>query len=820
MRRRQLAAALAGPVLIVAATVVVLNGFVLGRMNLQHVDPLAFFFPTHCFLGEHLARGDIPLWNPHVLAGAPFAADPQSGWMYLPAMALYTFAPCHLALPWFVALNPILAGLGAYAFLRSERLSRPSATLGGLVLAVGMASSRVAVTLPFAGAIAWTMLMLAAASRCFRSEAGSARLGWAVASAACWGQVAAAHLSHGLVVGTGALVAFAVTSVRRSVREGRPHGGVLRTVALLASALPLVNLALLLPRLAYLPETNLALGYDGMERLAAELAGRTAEPFTVGAAVSPPWILGFATSPGAYLGIATLALATLAWRLRRTRGLVLSLSVFGGLCYLLSLHAVAAVVERSFSWMPFADFYVHEPARFRYGVFLVLPLLGAIGFEAWRERPTGWWRLAVPAALLLASPLVLGAEVERLVLPTVGAAIALMLFRLARRRPGLVLTVPALVAVELVVNGFVGQAREQNLAGSGDPPIVSVPFTHLVRPTIELARYRRQEFPVPPIRDSAKRFATFEPALLTERGYLESQQPEHWPLLANQRAMLVGLEDAGGYNPSQLLGTWMFMRSSERKDIKYNAGVLVTQDLDTDLGTHLLEQPSDAEGVPHVNLLDVGWLVGADPAAPRSVATSLEDGVQLVRVTGRYSRATVEPRWHVVRGQRSAVERAALMVAGGSIVLEDDPGLPQRLRAGTVRARYRRRDSERAMVVANGPGVVLIRNAHDTGWHASVNGRAAPLLRAQGFLQAVPIGRGRSVIELRYEDPWVYLGLWCSGLVLLLSGSTGLGLRRRERAAARRRPSGPTGDRGDRDYPPPHAVGERSPQHGEHEQTR
>ena len=108
----------------------------LGKLSNQHVDPLAFWLPTHCFLGESLASGHVPTWNPHVMGGVPFAADPQSGWMYLPAMALYTALPCGTAIRWFIVLQPILAGLGTYWFLRSERLSRPAATVGGLMLAL------------------------------------------------------------------------------------------------------------------------------------------------------------------------------------------------------------------------------------------------------------------------------------------------------------------------------------------------------------------------------------------------------------------------------------------------------------------------------------------------------------------------------------------------------------------------------------------------------------------------------------------------------------------------------------------------------------
>src|SRR5439155_17204589 len=105
----------------------------------QHPDLLAYWMPTYCHLGASLRQVDIglhvpslpiPEWNPFSMAGAPFAADPQSGWMYLPAMLVFGGLPCGVAIRAFVVLQPLIAGLGLYAFLRSERVSRVAATVG------------------------------------------------------------------------------------------------------------------------------------------------------------------------------------------------------------------------------------------------------------------------------------------------------------------------------------------------------------------------------------------------------------------------------------------------------------------------------------------------------------------------------------------------------------------------------------------------------------------------------------------------------------------------------------------------------------------
>ena len=89
----------AGPALICASVLTVLYLFAFrGRLSIQYPDVLPFWLPSYCFLGKSLASGAIPAWNPHVMGGVPFAADPQSGWMYLPAMALFTALPCEVAM--------------------------------------------------------------------------------------------------------------------------------------------------------------------------------------------------------------------------------------------------------------------------------------------------------------------------------------------------------------------------------------------------------------------------------------------------------------------------------------------------------------------------------------------------------------------------------------------------------------------------------------------------------------------------------------------------------------------------------------------------
>jgi len=151
------ALALAGPALIVGSVLFAMRGFAFEPLlTNRHPDILAFWLPQFCFLGKSLAAGHIPAWNPFQFGGTPFAADPQSGWLYVPAMLLFSLFSCGTALRMFIVLQPLLAGLGLYWFCRKESLDRVAATVGGLSIAMMIAASQIGISLPFAGTLAWT----------------------------------------------------------------------------------------------------------------------------------------------------------------------------------------------------------------------------------------------------------------------------------------------------------------------------------------------------------------------------------------------------------------------------------------------------------------------------------------------------------------------------------------------------------------------------------------------------------------------------------------------------------------------------------------
>jgi hypothetical protein len=781
---RRLAVALAGPGLIVVSVLIALRGFAFADlMSNQHPDILSFWLPRSCFLGRSLAAGHVPLWNPFEMAGTPFAADPQSGWLYLPAMLTSWSFGCGGGLRAFIVLQPILAGLGLFWFLRREDLGRVPATMGGLSLAMMIAATNVAISLPFAGTLAWTPFVLVGASGYLRAERWSRRLAWLALAAFAWGQVASAHMSHGLLMCSGLAFAYLVATSIRQVREGR------RSVAMAATlsvgfivVLPLANVAILWPRLALIARSSLRGGYASLGGTLAHAAGVEDRPLPTNGVWSG-WPFGIGATPGTYAGAALLLLVPAALRSRRHRPLTLAILIAGVVGYALTLNLFvgAAWFRNLILRLPFGDVYLHNPGRLRYLELLVVPVLGAVGLQGFIDRlPSpreAWWWLGGTAALFLALPLVLGANPVRFVILTIGIAVAVpVLWRLRRGRRWALLALPAVLAAELLGNALWASAYQGGTVyvglQSGEHP--NLPAQPLRWPDVKLsrylsrgtlARYLEQQGP-----DDGRYLAWIPPAAYYNKGYLFTQGPNDWPALLLGRALLFGLDDTLGYSPIQLPRYWSYIRATNRYPVFYNASVL--------------QLPEMAD----VRLFGIRYLLlpkGIAPTYPgRGVPTvpgqvvASERGYDLYEVQGWQPRASVVPHWtEVADGVQAlrAVQEPGFNPAIQAVV-EQDPGIPPAPAAApSGRATYRevRPEDVRVSVHAEAPSLVVIRNAWDRGWSATVDGKPVPVLRADYFLQAVAVPEGDHEIRLTYTDPTIGRGIATSALVW---GLLGLGL--------------------------------------------
>ncbi len=87
-------------------------------------DLVSFLYPLYRFAARNLRRGIVPLWNPYLYGGAPFAADNQSGLFYPVNLLFFLLFPevTYSTMELLAVFHFFLAGAFMYICLRNLRI--------------------------------------------------------------------------------------------------------------------------------------------------------------------------------------------------------------------------------------------------------------------------------------------------------------------------------------------------------------------------------------------------------------------------------------------------------------------------------------------------------------------------------------------------------------------------------------------------------------------------------------------------------------------------------------------------------------------------
>jgi hypothetical protein len=166
------------------------------------------------------------------------------------------------------------------------------------------------------------------------------------------------------------------------------------------------------------------------------------------------------------------------------------------------------------------------------------------------------------------------------------------------------------------------------------------------------------------------------------------------------------------------------------------------------------------------NLLSIQWLL-LRTGAP--VPPGMTNAGRVGRFT-LYRRLNAAPRASLLGTWSSAPEPGVALAyirrpgfdPDATAVVEHTTGSGRLAAVGT--ARYHSTGSGSASVAVSSPRpqLLLIRTPYASGWKATVNGHAVPVLPADYVDQGVMVPAGRSVVELEFTDPWVMRGVYLS----------------------------------------------------------
>lgn len=758
-------------------------------------DGLTYYLPVQVLAARAWRSGVVPSWDQWSFAGSPLLATGQVGVFYPPNLVHLVLRP-DLAHDLLVVLAFVIAGTGAallgrrltgdpvagavcgltfglsgflfghlnhlsisatacwlpWALLGLERLLRPPSDVAARAepdmdsgtrpnAAVGaLAPDRVSAAVEAPGVIAGSAPSRAAAP--VRGGPSPLRVLGAAAPIA-----AAALAGHPqvllVVVAVVGLWAAGVAMVEHSPR------------ALLLGALGVAGgLALgavqLIPLLAHLGDSDrtsltfdqaMSWSFGPRESLLLvfpHLFGSQggSGPFT--AAYGGDWSL---TELSGYVGAAALVLAGAGLAGARRAQHLLPLALVAALAVLVALgdstpfgrlvHALP-VVGQLRSW-----------GRATVAIDLVVAVLAAHGVAAVRSGSPGARRAAAIVAAALCPLAVVGLLLPQaaggapgrwaVVLPLAAAALVLAAVRLPRRALGGALVV--IVGLDMVMSfGWWHRWREQS------------PTTAQVAAALD-GDVAPRWGPVPDAPGGIERVA------------LDVDDPLDALPDAPRTTSAKGIRTVGGYDP---LAPAAYL---DAVGLDYRGAVDPSSDL-LDGRSHLAD------------LLRVTWVVDRDVTGhPRAAA------LPEAFLVGEAVAASHEAALAGARGDTGLDPAATVLVEGCSACSAADEAGP----AGTVGPVRWGPSSATVVVDARRPAVLVLSQAWAQGWSATVDGRPAPVVRADGIVSGVPVPAGTHRVELAHRAPGLRAGVAISAATLVLL--VGLSARSRTTSGRPGRPS-------------------------------
>jgi hypothetical protein len=785
--------------------------------GLYRVDVVTQYLPWYTYLGQYLRHGDIPGWLPNSLSGTPFAGDPQSGWMYLPVMAIFTLFSGVTGFGILIVFHLLLAGLSTYVLARVLGMIPLGAVAAATAYEFGAFLERVRCCTIHAEVGAWLPLAFLGAELAIRSRTWFARAGWWAVAGLALSQMIAGWIGQGAYYGLLATCAYILyrtviappdranppTGVGAGPVPSRPHGRVLpfgiwrrraregtgpsptpigdlterrllpaamHLAAILVIALGLA-VGALWPRFETVAETNLAGGdYSQVSEDAADTGGWSVLTLA-DRLLSDDERLG-----RWYLGGAVFALAIVAPFAARRR---FCLPFFAGLslvAMVLTLHE--GPLHRLFYLLPrFRQLHQHLPDHILTVFYIGPALLAGATVTAFRDLSS-----RRQATILALAPIAIAVVIDnrlrasgslessRIPAETLASisAVCLLLLALAWLRQHRFLTVATFALVLVVFLDPNGRLVLGRLDGTPDDAVWSATVTGYTEASgAGLFLRERQAQSAEPFR-----FFGYDPPMISaspggRRTYVsEYRDPEVIALLLNNQAVLLGLQDVQGYNPVQLTRYSLLARAINLRDQGYHYVNILPSGWDS----------------PLLGLLNVRYIV-----VPVQVPPGRPD---LLHLSQRYRTVYADPHVRVLEVDdalpRSWIVHDVRKVKRGTILSS--------LRKGDVDPRQTALLSttppetgqpsdptqDRATIVSYQPerielttssgaaGLLVLSEIDHPDWHAYVDGKHVRLYQTDRALRGVPIPAGDHTVELRYDQLSLRLGLLASAATALV----------------------------------------------------
>lgn len=751
---------------------------------LGRFDVATFFLPWYSFLGERLRQGDVPGWNPHLFSGTPFAGDPESGWMYLPAMVWFASLPVLAAMKAMVVSQLVIASASTYCYGRVLQMGRVGALVAAVAFSFGpFLHWNTYCCLVFAEFATWIPLALLGIEIALRARSWIRGLAACAVTGIGVSQMLAGWAGEGwfyavLLVGAYAMVRSVSPALlaHRSV-AGRLVAGMTTAGLGIGSGLAL-GAAGVLPRLSVNSQTH--------------LAGGDYAQMGAGGILNPPWTLdqlGIRLLGSGYeqrsasLGGAVIVLALLAPFIARVDFPALFFAILTLIAWTLTqettlLHEVFYLIPR------YQALHEHDPWR-----TMALAGIGPAMLSGAAVDRLGCWESRRWTAPLMCLPLLLIGVVALLLrrsdlsvgsTPLLAATGATLLIGLVALRPAsgwprssprfldrlaplLLLALVFIQPVGLELSGaWLGWPRDDSWRDKwhASPATEAALQTEVSdRASGGSGAFLQQlSGGSEPFRYVGYGGIGYPGDRSAAGSYMGRRfDPNVQALLVNGRPIFLGLYDIQGYDPLQLARYADFINALNGRSLDYHVAYLLPSGVNSTM----------------LDLLDVQYVV-----VDRRLPAGRDDLVALV--AGRqevyrddtvviYDRVIDLPHAWIVHDIRAVTREEALAgVASGQIdpyrtALVEGPVPPSgaAAMAGAESATVLTYEPDRARVAvsAQTPGLMVISENYADGWNASIDGEDVDVLATDAALRGVPVPAGEHVVEFHYEPRSLQLGL-------------------------------------------------------------
>lgn len=748
-----------GPIIAALALgVVVVWPALLGGELLVGRDLLPQFYPRMDVIGSALAEGHVPRWNPLAFHGAPLFGLRTGGVMY-PGHLLFAALPLGLAMALYVALHFAIAIEGARRLASHDRPGAPAAFVG-VVYGLGgfLASQHWA--LPYLVSGAWLPWALLGAARL---PARPAR-GVALFALAIGMQLLSGEPQGALATAVAGAALTLLVASESGLGSRRALAGAVGAVGLGAALAGPQVLSMLLElgqvdrlseghefdsRWGFAPTALLldALAPGALGQNAAHLSAYWGEPLWD---EELPWC---GVGLGA-LGLAAVASGLGSWRtLGRLEWFGLGLTLAG-------LVLAASPATRLL--------HLRFPAKWLVLSALGLALLTGAGAAVWLDRPRGRAAPLVLVGLLLLTgigaagggdllakvvagvelwPAARDATAGAFGRATVGAAVGLLAWRFAmdqrwsRAARGAVLV--GALTFDLLSAARAG-VRTTTLDLLERPPMAD-----------ELVRVGEPSPGIPPrygVMALLRSYVPVVPGLAPE----EAGEVFFQRLLTANHGYRFGIRTIFAFEAVEDGHRGRLARDPRFREV---ALLLRQARIGVDLFLLTREQLEAADAWERANMEVLRPVTGAGdlflarnlacPAWALCVGEVTAAG-SVDEVIAALSEPALDSSRHTVLGPEGA---------------PTGPVLPTETRSTIT---VRRFESERVEVEVETDAAcwLVVRDAYDPDWRATMDGRPAEIARADLFFRAVRVPEGRHVVVFTYHPRW-----WVPGLLLMAAGA-------------------------------------------------